>query len=231
MTAKKDLDFNDTETACIDIDAYKPIMRFLSLYLGLGTEILLCDTEKILLSENPFSLKHTPGMPLGDMEQAFINGRLYRGVPCTVNYRSLSDDGEKLRSATMFIKDDNDELLGMMTLNTKVNELVAARDMIDRIINGEEPDVNGMATPIKPPQFYETISMLSVIEMTNSTIDKSIMRYGVPSDRLTADEKLEIVRELDRMGAFLMKGSVAEVAKRLSSSEATIYRYLHQINE
>ena len=211
--------------------SYKPIIQFFSLFLGSGTEILLCDTERILHSENPFSQKNAAGMPLGDMEQAFINGEHYRGIPCTVNYRSLSDEGEKLRSATMFIKDENDELLGMLTVNTKVNELIAARDLIDRVINGEEPNINGMAAPLKPPQYYETISMLSVIEMTNSTIDKSITRYGVPSDRLTADEKLAIVRELDKMGAFLMKGSVAEVAKRLSSSEATIYRYLQQINE
>ena len=44
--------------------------------------------------------------------------------------------------------------------------------------------------------------------------------------RLTAREKREVVEELNARGVFLLKGVVTEVARRLSVSEQTVYRYL-----
>ena len=49
-------------------------------------------------------------------------------------------------------------------------------------------------------------------------------------DRLTQDEKMEIMDILNRKGVFLLKGSVSHVAQTLHSSEASIYRYLGKLN-
>ena len=54
--------------------------------------------------------------------------------------------------------------------------------------------------------------------------------YPVPVERLTQDEKMEIMATLNRKGVFLLKGSVSYVAKELHSSEASIYRYLGKLN-
>ena len=54
--------------------------------------------------------------------------------------------------------------------------------------------------------------------------------YPVDVDRLTQDEKMEIMDILNRKGVFLLKGSVSYVAKELHSSEASIYRYLGKLN-
>lgn len=51
------------------------------------------------------------------------------------------------------------------------------------------------------------------------------------SDRLTVDEKMEIVRRLNGDGFFLMKGAVSQIAMILGTSEATIYRYLSSVNK
>ena len=42
---------------------------------------------------------------------------------------------------------------------------------------------------------------------------------------------LSVIREMDSRGVFLAKGSVIEVAKKLKSSKATIYRYLQQLEK
>ncbi|NLJ60892.1 MAG: hypothetical protein GX338_08095 [Firmicutes bacterium] len=214
----------------IDVDFYKPIIKFLALYLGSNTEILLCDTEQILYVENPFNNSHKAGMPLGDMEESFIERRIYEEIDYTINYRSLTFNHEKLRSATLFIKNKNNKLDGMITINTKVSDLLQVRGIIDRLINGDQPiNPTHSSKDAKPQQYYE-IHSFSVIEVINSVIDESVTYYGVPPQRLTADEKLDIVRKLDDRGIFLVKGSIAEVAKKLSCSEATVYRYLQQIN-
>lgn len=213
----------------LDIERYKPLLHFLSLYLGAKTELLLCDTQKVLYIENPLDGSRTAGMALGEMEQSFIASGHCHDVPYTVNYRAMTPRGERLRSATMFLRDAAGALIGLLTINTQVEQLLGVREVIDRLINGNEFGVNQPEQAAKPQQYYETLSM-SVIEMSNSIIDRCIQRFGVPAERLTAEEKLMVVRELDACGTFLIKGSVSEVAKRLFSSEATIYRYLQQIN-
>jgi len=213
-----------------NLELYKKLMRFLALYLGNNVEILLCDTEKILHTENPFSSRHHAGEPLGDVEKSFIENQVYADIEYTINYRSLTPHGEKLRSATLFIKDDNGELQGMLTINGQVTELLEVRRIIDSMINGERR-INAVNSEEKPKtaDYYE-IHTLSVGELIQSVIDEAVSQYGVPPQRWTPEERLEITRRLDDKGVFLIKGSIAEVAKRLHCSEATIYRYLQQIN-
>lgn len=214
----------------INVEFYKPIIKFFALYLGSNTEILLCDTEKVLYVENPFNNSQRVGMPLGDMEKSFIEKKIYKEIDYTINYRSLTSKHEKLRSATLFIKDKNGELSGMITINTKVSELLEVRRIVDKLINGDQPiNPTDSSKKTKPQQYYE-IHSFSVEKLINKVIDESVTYYGVPQERLTAEEKLDIVRKLDNKGIFLVKGSIAEVAKKLYCSEATIYRYLQQIN-
>lgn len=54
---------------------------------------------------------------------------------------------------------------------------------------------------------------------------------ALPPDRLTMDEKILIVEDLQQAGIFYMKGAVSEVATQLGSSEATIYRYLSKLKD
>ena len=48
----------------LNIELYRPIMEFLSLFLGTEVEIILCDTQKILHVENSADPNHYPGAPL-----------------------------------------------------------------------------------------------------------------------------------------------------------------------
>ena len=51
----------------------------------------------------------------------------------------------------------------------------------------------------------------------------------MPADRLTSDERLQIISALEAGGIFLLKGSVKDVAAGLACSQASVYRYLSQI--
>ena len=52
----------------------------------------------------------------------------------------------------------------------------------------------------------------------------------VPVDRLNQEEKIEIVRDLEGKGVFMLKGAVSEVAEKLGVSEATLYRYIRIVS-
>ena len=48
----------------------------------------------------------------------------------------------------------------------------------------------------------------------------------IPLERLTQEEKIGIVRNLDNKGVFMIKGAVGILAKRLDVSQASLYRYI-----
>ena len=209
---------------------YSGLVDFLALYLGGNSEVSLSDTGKILYMKNPLSPDREAGASMGEMQRSFVNNPQFHDVPSTVNYRALSSSGEKLRSATMFLH-ENGKLIGLLTINSRVDELIQCRKLLDRFISGDEAAEQvevSKSKSKKPKDYYETLSF-SISDLIDETIKRAVNRYKSPANRFNLDEKLTIVRELDDRGVFLVKGSVAELSKKLNASEATIYRYLQQL--
>ena len=77
--------------------------------------------------------------------------------------------------------------------------------------------------------FYSSFEV-SVEGIVSTTIRKELDKYKVPPDRLSQQEKIEIVRCLDQQGIFLVKGAIVEVAKILLTTETSIYRYLNKLS-
>lgn len=216
----------------MNIEFYKPMLEFLSSYLGSESEVLLCDTEKILLAYNPFEESNVAGQPIPDILKSFLINQESRELPYTVNYRTMTSSREKLRSATMFIREDGN-LVGFLTLNTKVTNLIHMREIINTMINGEicqpvSEKKSSQHKALSHPNYYETLT-LSISEIIDTVVNEASQRYQTIPKRFTIDEKLKVMRNLDDRGVFLVKGSIAEVATKMQLSEATVYRYLHQI--
>lgn len=215
----------------IQTEYYVPLVEFLGLYLGRECEIILCDTEKVLYIENAFDSLQAAGDPLSEIQQTLLQNPEPVHAPYTVNYRTLTASHEKLRSATLFLY-EGQRLAGLLTINSKVTKLLKIREVLDELINGETASgsTSVKTTKSKPTEYYETLS-LSVSEVIDNVIADSCETYHAIPERLTTDEKIQIIRVMDHKGIFLVKGSVSEVAKKLKSSDATIYRYLQQISK
>lgn len=67
--------------------------------------------------------------------------------------------------------------------------------------------------------------------MTQDAIAHELGRLGVPADRLTSEERLQVISALEASGIFLLKGAVKDVAAGLGCSQASVYRYLSQIRK
>lgn len=211
----------------MDIQFYVPIINFLSLYLGSNSEIILCDMEQILIIKNPSDNKHYLGAPLDEMLRTLLNYAKNNTLPYHMNYHTFSSNGEKRRSATLFIR-NKQELEGLLTINTNISQLSVAQIYINQLINGETPMAS--LKGVTKEGTVEPLS-LSVSEIINGVLDDAIIRFNSPIDRLNAREKLSIIREMSERGVFLAKSSVQEVADKLASSKASIYRYLQQLEK
>ena len=209
-----------------DFEKTAKLLPFLREVIGSDAEILLCDTERILYAENPTTDRVKPGNRLGDMERSFLEEGTYKTRDCVANYRALLPSRERLRASTMFLKNDDGSLAGFLTINVRVEELLRMRDMLDSLINS--PGGASARVPDAQPELlnrYEGVTVM-VEDIIQAVTDEYLASFGVPAERLTSAERQKIVQELDRRGVFLVKGSIAEVAKRLGCSEVTIYRYL-----
>ena len=108
-------------------------------------------------------------------------------------------------------------------MNVNVERLVELRDMLNVMISGYRPYDQ------QSPSFYNSFDV-SVEGIVAKTIQEELARYNVAPTRLSQQEKLEIVSNLDQKGIFLVKGAIVELARFLHTTETTIYRYLNKLS-
>jgi predicted transcriptional regulator YheO len=206
---------------------YKPIVKFLAKFLGKDAQVILFDTksETILCVENQFGKERNIGDPIRNIERKFLDEKTYQRKDYAMNYRAINGENQKLRSATLFIKDKEGDLTGMLTINYRVTELIDVREKLDQIINGTIFHDDSDAS--QEEQYLESFEN-PVDGFMNRVVNNIMAEYDAPTERLSAMEKKEITKKLDNKGIFLIKGSIGHVASILNTSEVTIYRYLSQ---
>ena len=209
-----------------NLDRYIPVTEFIAEMMGPDTEVILYSVtdRSVYYVINPMDEEMVVGSGLRSLERRFLENRVYDHESFVVNYRALSKHRNKLKSATLFLRGDNRQLIAMLTVNANVDRLVELRDMLNEMVSGHRPYDNQHGT-----SFYNSFEV-SVEGIVSTTIRKELDKYKVPPDRLSQQEKIEIVRCLDQQGIFLVKGAIVEVAKSLQTTETTIYRYLNKLS-
>ena len=71
----------------------------------------------------------------------------------------------------------------------------------------------------------------SIDAVAAEAVARALESAGVTADRLTPEERVQIIAQLDSGGIFLLKGAVKDVADALQCSQASVYRYLSQIKK
>ena len=208
------------------ISRFLPLTKFISEMMGPDAEVILYDVETRLVYHviNPMDEEMTIGSEMRSLERSFLNDRRYEHDDFIVNYRALSKRKNKLKSATIFLRDDSRRLVAMLTVNQNVDRLVEMRDMLNIMVSGHRPYDGEQGA-----SFYNSFDV-SVEGMVTNTINEELAKYQVAPTRLSQQEKLEIVQSLDQKGIFLVKGAIAELAAVLQTTETTIYRYLNKLS-
>ena len=209
-----------------DISRYLPVTKFIAEIMGPDTEVILYSVSDRCVYHviNPRDDEMVVGSEMRALERSFLENRLYEREDFVVNYRALSKRKNKLKSATLFLRGDDRLPIAMLTVNANVDRLVELRDMLNEMVSGHHPYDDREGT-----SFYNSFDV-SVEGIVSTTIQKELDKYKIPPDRLSQQEKLEIVRNLDQQGIFLVKGAIAELAGVLRTTETTIYRYLNKLS-
>jgi predicted transcriptional regulator YheO len=200
---------------------YVTLVEFLGAMLGPDSEVVLHDVHdldhSVVALANASVSGREIGSPATDLVLRILNNRDYQTGDYLANYLAYGSSGRAFRSSTLFIK-DGDEIIGMLCINMDNERLVRARNLLDEII----------ATELIVPEL-EPMENLSVTaeDATNDSINRVVMAAGINPSRMTTGERADVIRQLNRVGVFLLKGSVALAASALEVSEATVYRHLN----
>ncbi|MDR5658047.1 PAS domain-containing protein [Serpentinicella sp. ANB-PHB4] len=140
------------------------------------------------------------------------------GVKNIVNYSNKSCNGKALKSSTMFIRDENEEIIGAMCINMDVSEFIVVQNVLENLIQTDVKD-----------QVNITNTTNNINDVLINIVKDILDDFGKPVAYMNKEEKVNIVKSLDEQGAFLIKGAIDYVAKILCVSRYTIYNYLDEI--
>ena len=206
---------------------YIKLTEFLGQALGPDYEVALHDmTDKnrsiVAIANNHISGREI-GAPLTNVALKILMDKSYETQDYRLHYCGLSAEGKTLRSSTMFIK-HNGKLVGMLCINFDDSRYLAASENVLRLCH---PDI--FIDDHIAPQQAEPGDPFP--RAAGDAVGRELIRLGVTADRLTPDERMQIIASLENGGIFLLKGAVKDVADALHCSQASVYRYLSQIKK
>lgn len=207
------------------LEKFIPIVNFLADVMGPETEVVLHDLSNIdhsvVAIRNGNISNRKIGAPATDLVLKIMKDEAYSNKNYLVNYKGVSDTGKGLKSSSFFIRDNKKKLIGMLCLNIDYGNMLIFKNYLDSFFNFMN---------VKDDEDVEHFSNTAE-ELTLNSIETIINRYNIQPSRMSKDEKIEVIRELNESGLFLLKGAVFETAKKLEVSEPTIYRYLSRIKK
>ena len=175
------------------------------------------DTEhSVIAIENG----HITGRSIGDGPSHIVLESLKEDpseIEDRVSYLTKTSDGRVLRSTTLFIRDDDGKVIGLMGINYDISMLVAVDDVIR--------DLTGSDTQTSEP---ESISR-NVADLLDELLEQSVKLVGKPTALMSKDDKMRAIRFLDDSGAFLVTKSGPKVCEYFGISTYTLYSYLDEI--
>jgi predicted transcriptional regulator YheO len=185
--------------------------------LGPNTEIVLHDFEQLENSIFAISNGHITDRKVGDTLDV-LGFQLLRQAPSTdlFNYRTNTKAGKSLRSSSIFLRDENDEIFGALCVNSDISEIVNVRDWLNRELQTETVNLE--------ENFEHTVE-----EVLDRLVQSALAAAGKSAAELTREEKVAVIGQLESKGAFLIRYSVDRVAELLNLSKYTIYNYLDEI--
>lgn len=211
---------------------YARLTEFLGRALGPDYEVALhdlTDTNRSLIAiANGHISGRKVGAPLTNRALSILRDKSYEYSDYRIHDYGLSVGGRELRSNTMFIKEGG-RLIGMLCINFDDSRYRAVAGEMLRLCHPDAFLASAVSAVVP-----EAASARAVPEMFSDSpeavvrdaVDRELERRGVTAERLTADERVEIITALDESGIFLIKGAVKDAAAALGCSQASVYRYL-----
>ncbi|MCD7760428.1 MAG: helix-turn-helix transcriptional regulator [Clostridiales bacterium] len=204
------------------LELLKQIAHGLAAQCGPNTEVVIHDlTDResdpvVAYIENGHVTHRSAGdgpSPVGIAARKKPRSQL----PDKLGFTTRTADGKVLKSSTLYIWGQDDQLDYILSLNTDVTVLMAAENAIHTLIS---PDAEQQPVADKPAT--------NVSELLDSLIQQSVALVGKPVPLMTKEDKVKAIRFLNDSGALLITKSGAKISQFFGISKYTLYSYIEE---
>ena len=209
-----------------DIDPFfSPFTRVaetIVLQFGANCEAALHDLRKpqaSLIAISGQLTKREIGAPITDYVLSLLH-KHGDGVEDFYIYKSSTADGKELKSSTTFLRNSDGHVVGCLCINFCIDSFAKFARVAEDFCSIKEV----------PENRYEHYSR-DIAEMVENILETVLRQKNYGILEMSRLEKLEIVKELELKGLFLVKGSIDMVAKKLDISKYTLYSYIEEIKK
>ena len=206
-----------------NLKVVKQLVEGLKDMMGSRYEVILHDLSQVESSivalEGSVTDRHLGG-PVTNYVLQLIR-KYGKDVPNSINYKNVLSDGRLLRSSTIFIRDDDGEVVGCLCINQDLTDYLVVVNLFKELTSfntlEDEPEA-GM-------EFFAR----DISEVMETIVSSELKLMAKPVAYMQKEDKLAIVDRLEDKGIFDVKGSVEYVAERLGVTNFTIYNYLKEV--
>lgn len=133
------------------------------------------------------------------------------------DYLARTKEGKILKSATIFLRDENGKPIGLFGINYDITDLIVAENALKQITSSSD-DRN-------KKQNMEPLTT-NVNDLLDILIEESNDFVGKPVAVMSKTDKVKAIQFLNERGAFLIKKSSDKISKYYDISKYTLYNYL-----
>ncbi len=210
------------------VDFYTRLAHAIAAQFGTNCEVVVHDLEtndperSIIAIENG----HVTGRSVGDgpshvVLEAAKAGKLHK-LDDRLAYLTKTDDGRILRSTTVFIRDDEGAVVGILGINYDITIISAAAKTLNGLTGSPEKASDAANEPEPEP------IVRNVADLLDELIEQSVALVGKPAALMSKDERVRAIGYLNDTGAFLITKSGPKVCKYFGISKYTLYSYLDE---
>lgn len=204
-----------------NFDNWKRLVKALAMQYGSMCEVVLHDltggdpSHTIIAIENG----HISGRKVGDGSSVIATEAMEearKDPQDRLSYLTRTRDGKILKSTSLFIRDEDGGVVGILSINTDLSLTLAAENALHSF--------NASADKQTRPQEITT----NVADLLDSLIHQSIELAGKPAALMDKAEKIRAIRFLNDAGAFLITKSGPRICQVFNISKYTLYSYLDE---
>lgn len=200
----------------LPLDFFERLAKGIAMQFGENCEVVIHDMSAentILVIENG----HVTNRSKGDGPSHVVLDALRAGhdkLEDQIAYLTKTHDGRILKSTTIYIRNKQNQVVGILSINYDITGLLMAETSIKALISHSEEE--------------KEVSMIpqNVNDLLDELIEQSVKYAGAPVALMTKEQKIKAIQFLNNAGAFLIQKSGDRVSKYFGISKYTLYSYI-----
>lgn len=132
----------------------------------------------------------------------------------------ITKDSRRIRCTTTVFKNDKKKPIAALTINFDLTDILNFNVAIE--------DTFGISKMISQDKHIEPFNG-DIVSTLNEVADNIIRKTGRAIPSMGRKDKIEIVRQLEVQGFFMIRGAVKLIARKFNVSKYTIYNYIERV--